>query len=65
MHWHAVECSCERDEGLAGVAGIQYVLQVQAIADLYEKISDLPIRIKTMWNNAKQSETNGYFVISM
>lgn len=53
MHWHAVACSCERDEGLAGVAGTQYVPQAQAISDLYEKISDLPIRIKTMQNKVK------------
>ena len=53
VHWHAVEHSCERGEGLAGVAGTQYVLQVQAISDLCEKISDLPIRRKTMQNKVK------------
>lgn len=66
MHWHAVECSCERDEDLADVAGIQYVLQVQVISsDLYENVSDLPVRIKTKSNNAKQSKTNACIVISI
>lgn len=47
-----MECSCEPDEDLADVAGIQYVLQVQGISyDPYENVSDLPLWTK------KQSQT--------